>query len=182
MYDYQGLNDPIFLVLYWGVAVLVAWVVWRTESLQELSDGGPPWWRECLCRGRNLTKSKSKSIKMGRKLPFIEPFWVWRCKVRELMWILQTFHPFFIFMENNLVGSIFVCTFVAEFMCCAPSGCGSHKGRRALCSWFCGNYWGVVLLSCALKPKTSEQGCGAYSFMLLLYIYNKVYAEAPTWW
>ena len=39
-------------------------------------------WRrsECLCRGRNLTKSKSKSIKMGRKLPFIEPFWVWRCK------------------------------------------------------------------------------------------------------
>ena len=76
MYDYQGLNDPIFLVLYWGVAVLaavaglamlavyvvytsnagelpreylsqvisvvlVAWVVWRTESLQELSDGGP---------------------------------------------------------------------------------------------------------------------------------------------
>ena len=107
MYDYQGLNDPIFLVLYWGVValfvgyyifalwqygrwlrasfadlehkrvwqslvavlamlavyvvytsnagelpreylsqvisvVLVAWVVWRTESLQELSDGGPP--------------------------------------------------------------------------------------------------------------------------------------------
>ena len=68
MFDYRGLHDGLFIALYcmagffaiYGLytsnmgeisreylsqvltVILVAFLVWRAETLQELSDGGPP--------------------------------------------------------------------------------------------------------------------------------------------
>ena len=51
--------------------------------------------------------------------------------------------------------SLLTYSYLCKRSLCAvlPAGSCSHKGRRALCSWFYGNYWSVVLLSCALKPR-----------------------------